>query len=188
MKLHALKRRCASGCFPPDTHDLLTLRASGDFKVRVHRGWVNHQRVVAGGNERVGHANKESAAIMMNGAGLAVHCDVITAHGHAMDVTDRLMTKAYAECWDAPLEMRKQRAADTSLLRRARTRRDHQVRGCKRLGTRDVDGIIADDFDAQARVDLTEALDEVPGERVIVVNQEEHGKAIIGSGEAHGRK
>ena len=174
MKLHALKRRCAGGGFPPNAHDLITLRASGDFKVRVNRGWVDHQRVVARCDEWVGHANKESAPIMMNGTGLAVHCDVIAANGHTVDVTDRLVTEAHTECRNAPLEMRKQRAADAGLLRRARTGRDHQVRGAKRLGTGDVDGIITDDFDAQARVDLAETLDEVPGERVIVVNQEEH--------------
>ena len=174
MKLHALKRRCASGGFPTDTHDLITLRASGDFKVRVNRGWVNHQRVVARGDEWVRQTNKESASIVMNGTGLAVHCDVITTNGHAVDITDRLVTKADTERRNAPLEMRKQRAADAGLLRRARAGRDHQVRGGKRLGTGDVDGIIADDFDAQCGINLTEALDEVPGERVIVVNQEEH--------------
>ena len=174
MKLHALKRRCATGSFPTDAHDLITLSTSGDFKVRVNRGWVNHQRVVARCDEWVRQTYKESAPIVMNGTGLTVHGDVIATNGHAVDITDRLVTKADTESRDAPLEMRKQRAADAGLLRRARAGRDHQVRGGKRLGARDIDGIIADDFDAQARVDLTEALDEVPGERVIVVNQEEH--------------
>ena len=120
MNLHALKWRSAGGGVPPNSHDLITLRASGDFKVRVNRGWVDHQRVVARCDEWVGHANKESAPIMMNGTGLAVHGDVIAVNGHTVDVTDRLVAEADTECRNAPLEMRKQRAADAGLLGRAR--------------------------------------------------------------------
>ena len=63
---------------------------------------------------------------------------------------------------------------------RAGAGRDDDVRGLQAAISSRRDLVVADDLHRQGRVDLPEPLHEVVGERVVVVDQEDHGWSSFG--------
>src|SRR5258708_26281125 len=108
----------------------------------------------------------------MNLRGLAVdRCGGATL-GPAEDLADALVAQADAERRHARAQPLDERGRDTGLARRARARRDDDVRRRQRRGLVYADGIVAAHQHIGAQ--LREILVEVVGKAVVVVDQEEH--------------
>ncbi len=75
-----------------------------------------------------------------------------------------------------PANVRKRLDRDPGRLGPARARRDHEARRAQPLDLRDVDGVVADD--AHLRAELTEPVRQIPGERVVVVDEQDHQRQI----------
>src|SRR5437867_6405696 len=107
----------------------------------------------------------------MDGRGLAVH-DARRAHDRAAEGgADRLMAEADAEDRQAAGGALDQRHRDAGLARRAGTRRDDDRVGTERLDLVESDGVVAPHVDLGA--ELAEVLDEVVGERIVVIHHQE---------------
>src|SRR3954454_16328935 len=136
----------------------------------------DHERVVAPDRQRVGQAGVDALAVMGDVGGLAVD-RVVGGDGCAERLPHRLMPQADAEGGHAGLgEAAGDREADAGLVRRARAGRDHDALVGSLEQPVGVGLVVADDLDVRAQ--LAEVLDEVVGEAVVVVDDEDpHGQS-----------
>ena len=84
---------------------------------------------------------------------------------------DRLVTEADAERRHAGAERADELERHAGVLWSPWARRDDEAIGCERLGLGDGDRVVAEDMDLGAA--LLEEVDEVPRERVVVVEDED---------------
>jgi hypothetical protein len=131
---------------------------------------VGDQRVIAPAAQRVRQASEDSGAVVVDLGLLAV--DRLAADRAAAERLDhRLMAEADAECGDPGLREGPRRLdRDPGVRGSTRAGRDHQssVTALDQLGDRRL--VVADDLDLGA--ELAQVLDEVVGERVVVVDHE----------------
>src|SRR5690606_8350127 len=88
---------------------------------------------------------------------------------------DRLVAQTHAEDGDLAGKPAYAFHADPRLRRRARPRRDHDALGRQRSDTVEVHLVVPPNDGLRAQ--LPEELDEVPGERVVIVDDEDHRPA-----------
>src|SRR6185437_5111592 len=169
VELYALNGELAVA----DRHDGVVGGAGGDLEAFGHRGRINDQRVVAGGGEGLGQAAEDGLAVVLDHAGLAVHQHLGADDAGAKGLTDALMAEADAEDGDAAGEVLDGRHADAGFERGAGTRRNDQSRGLQGFDPGQGHLIVAADLDGLSQ--LAEVLGEVVGERVVVVEEEDHG-------------
>ena len=100
-------------------------------------------------------------------------------------LADALVTQADAQDGYPGGEPLDGRVRDPGLSRGARPRRDDQVGRVPGLDLVEADLVIADDQDVEAGVDLAEPLDQVIGERVVIVDQ--HDREVRAVVEKDGR-
>lgn len=104
----------------------------------------------------------------------------------AEDIADALMAETDTEQRDAPAELPDDLIADPGLFRRAGTRGNADMIRFELRNLLDGHLIIAPDF--HERPHLAEVLDEVVGKRIVVVDDEQHGKGgsclILAQGDA----
>jgi hypothetical protein len=81
------------------------------------------------------------------------------------------MTETDPEDRDLPGETFDDRLACTGLIRSAGTGRDDQMRGRQTFRLIRIDVIVAYHADGDRRIKLTDSLDEIPGEAVVVVDE-----------------
>src|SRR5262245_18044966 len=156
------------------SHDRLAVAVGGPRRALEHgrqtRG-VDHERVVAGGIERIRQAREDAPVVVVDGRGLAVHdargADDLAPEGGA----DRLMAEADTEDRDPSREALDERHRDAGVARGARAGRDDDPVGSERGHLVERDGVVAPDLELRAQ--LTQVLDQVVGERVVVVDHEE---------------
>ena len=92
MKLHPVQGKS----LVTDPHDFSFLGPSGNFKIRVVKGLSSDdKRVIPGGVERMRHADKKPAAIVMDGGNFAVHDPGVSDDFPAEIVANTLMPKAH---------------------------------------------------------------------------------------------
>src|SRR5579859_4045928 len=130
--------------------------------------------MVAGGLEGVGETGQGTAGIVLDGRGLAVDRLSAPHHQAAEGLGQALVAEADAQDRHPPGQLLDGPGRDAGLTRRARPRRDDQGPVARQLV--DPDGVVAVDVDLGAQ--LGEALDQVVGEGVVVVDH--------GHGAAHG--
>src|SRR5688572_22750572 len=69
--------------------------------------------------------------------------------------------------------------ADPAFARRARAGRDDNVGRSKVFDLLDAHLVVAEHLDRPARIDLAELLDKVVGERVVIIDQDDHCRPSI---------
>src|SRR3954452_11620836 len=136
---------------------------------------VDDERVVAADHQRAGQVLEEPGAVVLDRGRLAVHGDV--PHDLAAErLGERLVAEADPERRDPRLgEAPHRLAQDAGLVRRARPRRDDHPVPAAAQQVVDRGGVVADG--RHLRPQLAEVLDEVVGEGVVVVDDEDadHG-------------
>src|SRR2546422_10508837 len=128
--------------------------------------------MIAGGLKRIVHVEENPAPRVDHGGGLPVHQPVGANHLAAEDLADALVPQADPQDWDLTGEPLDDGAADPGVGRAAGSWRDHDRRRFLPHGLLDRDLVVPDHFGRVAQ--LTQILDEVPGEGVVVVDHEDH--------------
>ena len=98
----------------------------------------------------------------------------------ARRIADGLVAKADAQQRQFAGESLDGGARDSRFFRRARAGRDDQVRRILAFDFVERDLVVAMDFEIEGRINLAEPLHEVVGERIVVVDQEDHGSTTGG--------
>src|SRR5215210_3979245 len=131
---------------------------------------LDHQRVVACRDERGGEVAEDRPPVMLDRCRLAVHR--IAAHDARPEGRgERLVAEAHAEDGHARLgEAADRRERYPGLGRRARPGRDHDALGRARKQLVGGRLVVADNL--RLALELTKVLNEVPRERVVVVEDE----------------
>src|SRR4051794_26866799 len=147
----------------------------GGFEL-VRKGLVHDQRVIARDGQRVGEAGEDALAVVGDRGRLAVHGQMPDDPA-AERLAHRLVAEADAEGLDARLgEAAHHLDADAGLVGRARAgaHDDAVVVSLQQLVDRG--GVVSDHVEVGP--ELAQVLDEVVGERVVVVDhQDPHGQA-----------
>ena len=89
----------------------------------------------------------------------------------AVRLTDRLVTEAHAKDGQDGAQLAHNLKRDPRLVGRARAGGDEHAIGRARSNAGHIDGVVLHDVDACA--ELSKVLDEVEGERIIVVDDED---------------
>jgi len=151
------------------------LAARGDFQFLGQTLLFDNQRVVAVGNHRRVQITKNSAAVMLDHAGLSMHDAIRADYTAAKSCTDRLMSKAYAQNGNLSGEVSDQIDGDAGFVRSAGSRRNYDFAGSSLFDFVQRDLIVATYLDLFPR--LSDVLDEIKGKGVVVVEDEDHGIA-----------
>src|SRR2546428_8387730 len=163
-----------------ERHDDPVPRARGNLEVLGERTPVHDQRVIAAGVQRPWRAAKEGAAVVDDLLRLSVHRLSCAHHLPPERLPDALVPEAHAEDGHHALRPGKsvqpasagdQLQADPGLVRRAGARREHQPLRPAGEDGRGALAIAAQHLHRSA--ELAEALHEVEGERVVVVDDED---------------
>src|SRR4051794_23091552 len=171
VELHALRGQLAVA----DRHDDAAA-GGGDLEDGRQRFLLHDQRVIAPHGQRRGDAREDRAAVVGDRRRLAMHREVAD-DGAAEGLGERLVAQADAERRDAglgkPLD---DLEADARLVRGARAGRDDDAVGPSLEQLVDVRGVVAHDVELAPQ--LAQVLDEVVGEGVVVVDDEDsHGQS-----------
>ena len=94
-----------------------------------------------------------------------------TFHDHASKSSNRLMPQAHAENRHSPSQTIDDRLACAGLFRRTRSGRNNQMCGRKTLSFIGIDFIVTNNMNGNLRIKLTDPLDQVPSEAVVVVDE-----------------
>src|SRR6185312_9598394 len=117
------------------------------------------------------------SGIMLHGAGLAVHQARRLDDSAAEGGSNGLMSQAYAQDGNFSGEVLHQWNANAGFLWSARAGRKQDTFRCHRLDVLHCDLVIAANFNLLAQ--LAQELHQVVGERIVVVENEDHGKYCI---------
>ena len=171
MELDADRRQLAV----PHGHHLAVVGERGRLEhVRQPR---RGERVVAPGLERIRQPGEEAASVVPHGARLPVQELARVADLAAADLDERLVAEADAERRrrrEEPLDDRGRRARGR---RTAGPRRDDEVGGSEPLRLVGVDLVVPPHDDVRA--ERAEQVREVVRERVVVVDEEDHGTRVL---------
>src|SRR4051794_26107555 len=173
MELDAVDRQLAVA----DGHHVALGAARRDLELLRDRGCS--ERVVAAGLEALGQALEEPAAVVLDLTRLAVDEPLRLADLAAEGLDDHLVAEADAERRHARAEPPDELDRDARARRPAGAGGDDEVRGREPLGLVGVDGVVTADDDLRA--ELAEQVREVVGERVVVVDQQDHPRASASS-------
>ena len=129
------------------------------------------ERVVAADLDLLGQSREHALPVVVDHARLPVEERSRRADRAAEGLDDGLVTEADAERRHAGAERADELERDARVFRPSRARRDDEAVGCERLGLADRDRVVAEDVDLGAA--LLEEVDEVPRERVVVVEDQD---------------
>ena len=160
----------------PHAHDRAVLGVRRQSRASGGSGSRDDERVIAPGGERLRDAAEDARAVVLDGRRLAVHqlgrADDVAAEGDA----DALVPEADAEHRDA-----RRRTAGSP---RPRSRRPRAVRArarsrCDRAACSATSSSVSSSLrrTSRRRAQLAEVLGEVEGERIVVVDQQNHSPA-----------
>lgn len=205
VKLHAFHGcikgwfTCATGAedagLGAEAHDLAFVGPCTDLEsLFVERVAHDDEAVITRGDHGIAQAFKQAATVVMDRRGLAVHESIVASHRHAEDLAHALMAEANAHQRDLASECLDDVVGNARFLRRARARRNQDA--IRLHGNRFVCGdlVISDDAHVQrsdggvglvvggglGHHQLANSLDEVVGETVVVIDEQEH-RDMVGS-------
>ena len=168
VELHALERPLAVA----QAHHDAAVRPRRHLEARGHGLGRDHERVVARGGEDVRQPGEDRLAVVADLGGLAVH-ELRRAHDLAAErLAEGLVPEADAE--ERHRRAADELEADPRLVGRPRPRRDHDAVRLQGERVLDAHRVVADDL--HLRPELAEVLVEVEGERVVVVDEEDHAR------------
>jgi len=167
-----------------DRHDLAftarRIRPRDDFEFIRQGVWLNHQTMITRGNHRIRDAGKNCFAVVMDLVGFTMHQSISSNNLTAGCCPDGLVAQANTKNWNLAMEVFDALDRDAGFLGSARAWRDNQMRGGEILNLFDRYLIVANDLEVNLIVDFTNALSEVVGERVVVVDDYNHdGSALL---------
>ena len=144
----------------------------GDFEAARQRAVFDDERMIARGFEVLREIAKNGFAVVMNFAGLAVH-DFFCADDFAAEgVADGLMAEANAENGDFPGEALDDGNAQAGFARGAWAGRNNDALGAHARDFVESDLVVA--AHGEFLSELAEVLRQVVGERIVVVEQQNH--------------
>src|SRR5713101_2359732 len=174
MELHALHREILMSQAHDDAGSVFVRSPCADFQVAWQILLGDDQRVISSRSHRRRQAAEDGLAIVLNLAGFAVH-QVLRAHHLAAEgCADRLVSEADSEHGHFAREVADQFDADAGFLRSAGSGRNHDARGVHRLDLSDRHFVVAANLYPGAQ--FAQVLDEVVSERIVVIEDEDHGK------------
>src|SRR4051794_3124499 len=167
MELHSVHRKRAV----PDSHDRSVAGARRRFEyIRQRVG--DNERMVAAGDEGMRNAAEYATAVMFDRRHLAVHQLRRPDHRAAERDADALVAEAYAEHRDARAESANHFNRDSRVFGPPWTGGNHDALRLQRLHLVERDPIVP--LDERRGPELTEPLREVIGERIVIVDEEQH--------------
>src|SRR5438093_3807259 len=169
MELHAFDAKGAVA----KAHDLSLRGLSGDFQTGGERLAPDDQRMVARRFKRVGQIAKDRLLIMTDHRRLAMHQTFGANHLSAKCFSDALMTKTDTENRNGPRQTFDGVDGNPCFFRRAWPRRDHNALRLECRNLIDGHGVVPDHFQFLAQ--FAKILDQVIGERVVIVDDQYHG-------------
>ncbi len=149
----------------------------GDFELIRQAFFADDERVIARASEGRRQAGEDALAVVFDGTGFAVHelggADDLATEG----CSDGLMAEADAEDGNFAGHALDQRDENACVLRRARAGRKQDAIWIESLDLVDGKLIVAANQNVVAVVaaEFAEVLDEVVGEGIVVVEDEDHG-------------
>ncbi len=165
---------------PSQRHDIVFGSPCRDIKVIAHRRSIHDQRVVTRRGDRIRNSPKDSRTIVVNVGSLAMHGAIVPADSHAVHLRDDLMSKAHSEHWDFARCLPHQILADSSLGRRTWAGREHDMARVHRKQRINGLLVVPHNPNLQIRIDHTDAVNEVPCKRVVVVDEKQHAGKVAG--------
>lgn len=173
MELDAFDRKLPVA----EAHDDAVGGFGGNFQAARERAAFDDERMVARGFEILREAAKNRLAVVMNFAGFAVH-DFFRADDFAAErIADGLMAEANTEDGNFAGEALDDGHAQAGFARRARAGRNNDA---LRAHARD---FVESDFVVAAHgeflSELAEVLRQVVSERIVVVDEQNHVRALV---------
>src|SRR5262245_29230103 len=156
----------------PEPHDLAVLRPGRDLEIGGEALLEDDERVIARGLEAGREPGEDAAPVVRDPRRLAMHLRLGARHRAAEGLSDALMAEAHAEDGSGRAQALDQRQRDAGLGGMPGPRRDHdpvRVHGHHVLHR---ERVVA--RHAHVGAQLPEVLDEVVGEGVVVVEDEDH--------------
>src|SRR5579863_5105624 len=175
MELHAMQRQL----FVRQSHDEAVVRFRGHAQRRRKARAIDDQRVIACRLERRVDAAQDAGAVVADGRKLAVHRDWRADDGAAESVANRLMAEADPKHRDFAGNRPDQIEADTGVLGSTRAGRKHDGVGIGGHNGGAGDPVVA--MHAHLRPKVPEEMDQVEGEAVVIVDQDNHKEPGDGS-------
>jgi hypothetical protein len=164
--------------FVPDSHDFAAavggVGPGRYFKIGRKRVGLNDQAVVARGFERIGHALEQIAIVVKNAIDLAVHQPFGPHNSSTRGLADRLMSQTNAQHRQLAGKSRDALAGNAGLSRRAGPGRNDEVRRGKPIDFIGRDFVVPEHPQIQRVIDLSQPLHEVVGERIVVIDKDDH--------------
>jgi len=164
MKLHA-----ANGIIlVADSHDFPLTGLSRDLQAIRHSLAFDHQGMIPGGGERVGHVFEQALPVVLDRRRFAMHYPIIDNDLTTEGVADALVAQADAE----ERHFRSERANDVvgkaGFARRTGTGRNENSLRLKLADLFERNLVIAPHF--QVHLHLAQVLDEIIGERIVIID------------------
>ena len=168
MELDAVDGEVAVG----EAHDFAFGGFGGDFKAGREGFAFDNEGVVAGGFEGAGQAGENILTGVEDGRGFAVHEARSADDVASVNLADTLMAEADTEDGNFSTEMPNHIATDTGIGGRAGPGGNDDFFGSELLDVGNGNLVIA--FHKELRTKLAKVLNEVVGERIVVIDDEDH--------------
>ncbi len=173
MKLHSFDGELSVAQSHDRAGSIFFRSPGADFQFCRQIFLFHDERVIARSRHGHGQAVEDGFVVVRDRAGLAVH-QVRSAHDvAAKSRADSLMSQADAEHRHFAGEVPDQINADAGILRRTRSRRDHDALRLHRLDLSNRDLVVAANLNLRAQ--FPEILNQVVGKGIVVVENEDHG-------------
>ena len=157
----------------PEPHDDIVIGPCGYVEGFRKTLGIDNERMVTRGNEAVRHVAENTVAAVPNETGLSVHQAGGVHDAAAEGCSDCLVSQANTEYRNISGNAPNKVNGDTGVLRPTRTRRDQHAAWCHRDNVFDGKVIVAKN--SYLVIARGNEVDQVVGERVIVVKNEYHG-------------
>ena len=155
-----------------ETHDFGFGGFGRDFEAGREGFAFDDEGVVAGGFEGAGETGEDILAGVQDGRGFAVHEARGADDVASVNLPDALMAEAHAEDGNFSTEMPNHIATDTGIGGRAGAGGDDYFFGRELLDVGNGNLVVA--FYKKLRTKFAEVLNEVVGERIVVIDDEDH--------------
>ncbi len=177
VELHAMHRQPRMR----EPHHQLVVGLGDGRQLGRHAGAIDHQRVVARRLERPVDAAKNARALVLDQRQLAMHRHRRAHHRAAEHLPDRLMPETDPEDRNGGRSLADEVEADAGIVRRAGAGREHDGIGLGIDHSLRRDLVVA--MHDHLRPQLPQVVEEIEGEAVVVVDQDDHREkpAIFGS-------
>jgi len=164
----------------PHTHDLAArpevAPSTGDQTIGQRRR-VDHQTVITRGHKRRLDPLEQSAVIVADQIGFAVHQHRRTNDRRPKCLADRLVPQTDTQDRNLAHKVFDTFDTDPRFAGRTGTGRDQQPRRAERFDLLWRDLVVAKHPKVDRRIDLAHPLDQVVSERIVVIDDDDHGMA-----------